>query len=513
MRQSVIQDVRVFLVGAGPGDEGLITVRGLDLIRAADVLIYDQLGTSCFVPETKDGCELYDVGKFAGNHRVTQDGINEMLAEKANEKGQGAVIVRLKGGDPFVFGRGGEEALFLYEHGVPFEVVPGVTSAVSAAAYAGIPITQRGYTTSLAISTGHEAKKEASEINWEALAGIGTLVFLMGVKNLQQICEELVVHGKAKDTKAALVENATMPEQRTVTGTLETLPQVAKEFGIKAPAVLIVGEVVGLRESLKWFENRPLYGKSIGVTRARKQASVLSKKLRLLGAKVYECPTIAINTQKNLEEIQRFIDEHEKYDHIVFTSANGVEGFFKQLLELGLDARFFYGKKVVCIGPGTARKLGSHGIVADFIPERFVAEGITPYFENKKPCNVAILRAEKARNYLEDTLKEQGHQVKIVSVYKTTYEKPKVDREIIEKIKGRKLDWVTFTSASTADGFKKIIEDEGIDSEIVPAAVIGPITKEACVKQGYNIKCIAEVFTIDGLIDAIVKNKKDKTND
>jgi uroporphyrinogen III methyltransferase/synthase len=508
-----MQKVRVFLVGAGPGDEGLITVRGLELVRAADVLVYDQLGTACFVSEAKPGCELYDVGKFAGNHQVTQDRINEILVEKALEKGEDAVIVRLKGGDPFVFGRGGEEALYLIEHGVPFEVVPGVTSAVSAAAYAGIPITQRGYTTSLAISTGHEAIKDESQINWAALGGIGTLVFLMGVKNLFQICNQLMANGKGKDTPAAMVENATMPEQRTVTGTLETLPRLAEEFGIVTPAVLIVGEVVNLRQSLRWFENRPLYGKTLVVTRARTQASTLAKKLRLLGAKVYECPTIAINQHKNSKAVASFLERQGQYDHVIFTSANGVEGFFEQLLEAGLDSRVFYGKKVVCIGPGTAKALKAVGIVADFIPKRFVAEGITPYFEGKPACKIAILRAETARNYLEETLKKQGHQVDIVPIYTTTLERPEISQEVLEKLKTGSIDWVTFTSASTVLGFKELIESEITERSLVPAAVIGPITEKACQEHGFNILAQAEVYTIDGLIEAIIQNTKDQRND
>jgi uroporphyrinogen III methyltransferase/synthase len=507
-----MQKVKVFLVGAGPGDEGLITVRGLELVRAADVLVYDQLGTSCFLGETKAGCELYDVGKFAGNHKVTQDRINEILVEKALETGPDAIIVRLKGGDPFVFGRGGEEALHLFEHGVPFEIVPGVTSAVSAAAYAGIPITQRGYTTSLAISTGHEALKDESQINWAALGGMGTLVFLMGVKNLSQICSQLMANGKDKDTPAALVENATMPEQRTLTGTLVTLPKLAEEFGIVPPAVLIVGQVVNLRSSLKWFENRPLHGKTLVVTRARTQASTLAKKLRLLGAKVYECPTIAINQHKNSKAVASFLERQGDFDHFIFTSANGVEGFFEQLLEAGLDSRIFYGKKVICIGPGTAKALRAVGIVADFMPERFVAEGITPYFEGKATCKIAILRAETARNYLEETLKKQGHKVDIVPIYTTTLERPEMSQEVLDKLKAGAIDWVTFTSASTAQGFKELIEGQ-VAGNMVPAAVIGPITEEACTEQGYNILARAENYTIDGLIEAIIQHTKDQKND
>jgi len=250
----------VYLVGAGPGSPDLITVRGLELVRAADVLIHDQLGTAEFLAMAKEGCELYDVGKFAGNHKVSQDGINELLVEKAREN---KLVVRLKGGDPFVFGRGGEEMLYLAEHGIASEVVPGVTSAISAPCYAGIPITQRGYTASLAIVTGHEAEKEGTDIDWQALSKIGTVVFLMGVKNLPVITKNLMDCGRSPQTPVAMIQNGTYPSQKTVCGTLADIAQIAEAAGIKPPAVTVVGEVVALREKLQWFEKRPLFGKTI----------------------------------------------------------------------------------------------------------------------------------------------------------------------------------------------------------------------------------------------------------
>ncbi|HNW12531.1 MAG TPA: hydroxymethylbilane synthase, partial [Candidatus Rifleibacterium sp.] len=352
----------VFLVGAGPGDAGLITVRGLDLVKRADVIIYDQLGTAAFLSQAKPDCEMYDVGKFAGNHKVTQDDINALLAKKAAEK---KLVVRLKGGDPFVFGRGGEEMQYLIERGHAVEVVPGVTSAISAPCYAGIPITQRGFTASLAVVTGHEAEKEGSDLNWQALAGIGTVVFLMGVKNLPQICQNLIAAGRAPETPVAMIQNATLPIQRTVTGTLATISEIAIKEGIQPPAVTVVGEVVALRSQLAWFEKRPLFGRRIAVTRSRLQASGLVAELQSLGAQVIECPTIKIVQHQSSDAFRSFIDRSKEFEHLVFTSVNGVTGFVEALHEQKLDLRFLGGKKIVCIGPATAAAFIDRGINPD----------------------------------------------------------------------------------------------------------------------------------------------------
>ena len=491
----------VYLVGAGPGDPGLITIRGLSLVRAADVIIYDQLGTAAFLSHARKDCELYDVGKFAGNHKVTQDNINALLAEKALEK---KLVVRLKGGDPFVFGRGGEEMLYLAERGIGVEVVPGVTSAIAAPCYAGIPITQRGFTASLAVVTGHEAEKETSDINWQALAGIGTVVFLMGVKNLPAICKNLIAAGRSPETPVALVQHGTLPIQRTITGTLATIAKVAVEANIQPPAATIVGEVVELREKLAWFEKRPLFGRKIAVTRSRQQASVLVEELQQLGAEVLECPSIKIIQHHTSEALKTFMANCDSFEHLIFTSANGVSGFIEALTENNLDMRFLSGKKIVCIGPATAAAFKERGIIADFVPKTYVAEALLPYFENLSPTRIAILRAEKAREILPETLQKLGHHVEIVPVYHTEYETPD-NSEIAAALKSGSIDLVTFTSSSTAEGFVKMLAGSGVDNNLIPAAAIGPITAATCREFGFAIKTEATDFTIPSLIEAIQK--------
>lgn len=494
-----MSQVNVFLVGAGPGDPGLITVRGFELLRTADVIIHDQLGTAEFLCHAKEGCELFDVGKFAGNHKVTQDETNALLVKKARE---GKLVVRLKGGDPFIFGRGGEELLYLAEAGISAEVVPGVTSAISAPCYAGIPITQRGYTASMAIVTGHEAEKEASEINWQALAGIGTVVFLMGVKNLPAISANLIKAGRSKDTPVALVQNGTMPTQRTITGTLQTIAKIAADANICPPAVTVVGEVVSLRDKLQWFEKRPLFGKTIVVTRSREQASALGDQLRLAGARVIECPTIKIVQHAKSPDFAAFLAESEKYQHLVFTSVNGVTGFISSLHEAGCDLRFLAGKKVICIGPATAAAFSDRGIIPDFIPETYVAEALLPYFSNIPKAGVAILRAEKAREVLPQTIGALGHLVKVVPIYHTDFAKPDVT-EVAEALKNETVDLVTFTSSSTAEGFAKIMAESAISLPPIKAASIGPITTQTCKELGFTIATEATVYTIPGLIEAM----------
>ena len=489
----------VFLVGAGPGDAGLITVRGLDLVKRADVIIYDQLGTAAFVSQAKPDCEMYDVGKFAGNHKVTQDDINALLAKKAAEK---KLVVRLKGGDPFVFGRGGEEMQYLIERGHAVEVVPGVTSAISAPCYAGIPITQRGFTASLAIVTGHEAEKEGSDLNWPALAGIGTVVFLMGVKNLPQICQNLIAAGRAPETPVAMIQNGTLPTQRTITGTLATIPEIAVREGVQPPAVTVVGEVVALRSQLAWFEKRPLFGRRIAVTRSRLQASSLVAELQSLGAQVIECPTIKIVQHQSSNAFKSFIDRSKEFEHLVFTSVNGVTGFIEALHEQKLDLRFLGGKKIVCIGPATAAAFIDRGINPDFVPATYVAEALFPWFEKLPPAGVAILRAEKAREVLPQTLTQLGHKVEVVPLYHTEYEKPD-SNEIVAAIREGNLDLITFSSSSTAEGLASLLEGSDIAPAMIPAAVIGPITAETCRKLGFSIKAEAEEFTIPGLIKAM----------
>ena len=492
-------DSTVYLIGAGPGNEGLITVRGLELVRKADVLVYDQLGTSAFLDQVPEGCQMYDVGKSSGNHKLSQDGINELLAQKAKEFKN---VVRLKGGDPYIFGRGGEEYLYLKERGIKVEVVPGITSAISVPAYAGIPITQRGYTTSLAIITGHEAQKEASELNWKALAGIGTVVFVMGVKNIGKICQNLINEGKDPSTPVAMIRNGTLPSQKTYIGTLATMEEIVKKENIQPPCITVVGKVVDLHPELNWFERLPLYGKKIVVTRSRSQASSLLKELKELGADAIECPTIKITEITDNRAFESFIEKQGDYSHLVFTSVNGVEVFIKKLLEANKDLRILYGKKIICIGPATAKAFKDRGIIPDFIPETYVAESMIPYFEKENNAKVAILRAEKAREVLPEALKKLGHRVDIIPLYHTDLEES-LNPEVLDYLEKGEIDLVTFTSSSTVEGFAKILEKTNIKPENIPAAVIGPVTEESCKKYGFNVKIKAQEFTISGLVEAI----------
>ena len=493
-------DSTVYLIGAGPGNEGLITVRGLELVRQAEVLVYDQLGTSAFLDQVPANCQMFDVGKSSGNHKLSQDGINELLAQKAKEFKR---VVRLKGGDPYIFGRGGEEYIYLKERGINVEVVPGITSAISVPAYAGIPITQRGYTTSLAIITGHEAQKEASELNWKALAGIGTVVFVMGVKNIGKICQNLINEGKDPSTPVAVIRNGTLPTQKTYIGTLATMEEIVKKENIQPPCITVVGKVVELHPDLNWFERLPLYGKKIVVTRSRAQASSLLKELKELGADAIECPTIKISEIAENKAFDSFLEKHNDYTHLVFTSVNGVEVFIKKVLEANKDLRILYNKKIICIGPATAEAFKTRGIIADFIPETFVAESMIPYFENEKNVKAAILRAEKAREVLPEALKKMGHEVDVIPLYHTDFEE-NIDSEVLESLKNDEIDYVTFTSSSTVEGFARMLKNTDIKSESIPAAVIGPVTEETCKKYGFSIRARAQEYTIKGLINSIL---------
>lgn len=491
----------VFLVGAGPGEKGLITVKGLQLVQNADVIIYDQLGTAAFLPLARPSCELINVGKYAGNHTVPQDKINQLLVEKAK---QNKLVVRLKGGDPFIFGRGGEELLYLKKAGISAEVVPGISSAIAGPCYAGIPVSQRGYTCTMAIVTGHEAQKEHSDINWNALAGIGTLVFLMCVKNLEVISSSLIKAGKPPETPVAVIRNATLPDQKTVLATLETIAQKAKNENITPPAITVVGAVAALKTELEWFEKRPLFGRTIIVTRAKLQAGSLVEKLNILGANTIECPTIKIVQHGFNDEVKSFLNEFDNYEHLVFTSGNGVEGFISALESAEKDLRALAGKKIVCIGPATAKAFKSRGIKPDFIPSSYVAEALLPWFSKLEPTSVAILRAEKARQVLPDKISEMGHSVKVVSIYHTEFENPDA-QNAFNAIKHNTADLVTFTSSSTAEGFSNLLKKEGISPQTVKAASIGPVTSETCLNQGFRLTTEATEYDINGLVKAIVK--------
>jgi len=496
---------KVYLVGAGPGDPGLITVKGLECIKNADVLIYDYLASPILLKHAQKHAEILYVGKKGGNHTLSQDEINTLIAEKAQK---GLTVTRLKGGDPFIFGRGGEEAEILVKNGIPFEIVPGVTSAIAAPAYAGIPLTHRKFTSTLAFVTGHEDPlKEESSIDWAALAkGIGTLVFLMGVKNLPFITHRLIHHGMDPDTPVALIRWGTTPRQTTVTGTLHTISERAKDAGFKPPAIIVVGHVVKLREMLKWFENRPLMGLRIVVTRAREQASELVERLSDLGAECLECPTITVVPPDDFNPLDTAIQNLSTYEWLVFTSVNGVNFFFNRLYEKNKDVRALRNVNTAVIGPATAKRLFDFGLHSDIVPESYRAESIIKAFGDKDINGKKILlpRAKEARPILPLELTRMGAIVDEVTAYCTRSVQDNADL-LLKRLKDKTIDLITFTSSSTVKNFHALLPSEDLQNLMqgVTVASIGPITADTARNLGFDIHIIAESYTIPGLCEAI----------
>jgi uroporphyrinogen III methyltransferase / synthase len=482
---------RVYLVGAGPGDPGLLTARALELIAACDVIVYDRLIPDSALDGARADAELHYVGKEGGGPSKPQEEIERLLVERA---GAGRTVVRLKGGDPFVFGRGGEEAETLRAAGIPFEVVPGVTAGVAAPAYAGIPVTHRDAASSVAFVTGHEdPAKPESALDWGALARFpGTLVVYMGVRQLGAISERLIEGGRDRDEPAAVIQRGTFPDQRAVGGTLETIAAVAARERVRAPAIAVFGAVAALRERLQWFERRPLAGITVAVTRARAQASGLAARLRELGATTVEAPAIRI------VPVDGPAPDLGRYDLVCMTSPNGVRLLFERLAAAGLDARALAGARVAAIGPGTARALREQGVTADIVPERFVAEGLVEALAGVPVKRALIARAAEARDVLPDALRERGAEVDVVKLYETVAE-PLSEAELAA---ARAADYVTFTSSSTVRFFLQSIDGE------LPAGVrlasIGPVTSESLRERGLEPDVEATRHDIDGLIDALV---------
>jgi len=504
---------KVYLVGSGPGDPGLITVKGLECIERADVLIYDFLASPIFLKHAPENAEIIYVGKKGGDHTLSQEKINSLIVEKAKS---GLTVTRLKGGDPFIFGRGGEEAEVLINAEIPFEIVPGVTSAIAAPAYAGIPLTHRKFTSTLAFVTGHEDPlKEESSIDWTALArGIGTIVFLMGVKNLPYITNRLISHGMDPDTPVALIRWGTTPRQTTVTGKLDTISERAKNAGFKPPAVIVVGHVVKLRERMKWFENRPLMGRSIVVTRAREQASELVKRLSDLGAECLECPTIKVAPPDDLKPLDKAIENLSTYDWLIFTSVNGVNFFFNRLFVNNKDVRALSNVHTAVIGPATAKRLFDFGLQSDIVPESYRAESIIKAFAGKDINGKKMLlpRAKEARPILPLELTRMGAVVDEVTAYCTRAVQDNVDL-MLTRLKEKTIDLITFTSSSTVKNFHALLPPEDLESLMqgVTVASIGPITGDTARDLGFDVHIIAESFTIPGLCQAIRQHYSTKT--
>ena len=495
---------KVYLIGAGPGDIKLITVKGLECIQKADVIVYDRLANPRLLSYRRQDAELIYVGKSPDRHTMTQDEINKVLVEEGLK---GKVVARLKGGDPYVFGRGGEEGEELRKAGIEFEEVPGITSAISVPAYAGIPITHRDFTASFTVVTGHEEPgKETSNVNWPRLAmDPGTLVFLMGVGNLPQIVENLVANGKDANTPIALIRWGTRPEQRVVTGTLANIVEEVQKARLKSPAIIIIGQVVTLRDTLRWFEDKPLFGKRVLVTRSREQASVLSEKLENLGAEAWEYPTIKIQEPDDLATLDKAVQEAGNYNWIVFTSVNGVKAFFARMKAQKLDIRALKDAKICAIGPKTAEELEERGLLVDVMPEVFRAEAVIEAMKDKiQPGDKVLLpRADLARQVLVDSLIQLGAEVNEVIAYQTVLADETDTQLLLEKLQDKEIHVLTFTSSSTVTNFLTLIGENRELIEGITIACIGPITAETAEKNGLKVDICAEKYTIDGLVEAI----------
>jgi uroporphyrinogen III methyltransferase/synthase len=498
-----IKKGKVYIIGAGPGDAGLITLKGIDCLRAADVVIYDYLVSKDLLKYTRSKARFIYAGKQGGAHTLSQWQINNLMVKKAKA---GNIVARLKGGDPFIFGRGGEEAEKLAANKIPFEIVPGVTSAIAVPAYAGIPLTHRGLTSTVAFVTGHEdPTKEKSDIDWQALARIGTLVFLMGVKNIEKIVKKLKDNGRAPKTPAALIRWGTTPKQEILTGTLANIATSAKERKCAPPAILVVGKVVDLRNTLSWFDQKPLFGKGVVITRPEKQADDLARLLIKEGANPIHFPVIKIIPPLDWHGLDTAIKNLQDYDWLIFTSANGVAFFFERLFSKNKDIRDLKGIKICCIGPATAQQVESKGIKVDFVPEKFISEGILESFSdiNLKGKKILIARAAKARDILPEGLKKIGAKVDVVTAYETI-NSGKKKNELEALLKENQVDVITFTSSSTIGNFVKIMGRNLSLPKGVKIACIGPVTASAAKKAGFPVDIHQEEYTMAGLVQSLI---------
>jgi len=501
-----VSDGFVSLVGAGPGDPGLLTVKGMQRLQAADVVLYDRLLDPALLDYVPATAERIYVGKQASRHALSQREINDLLVARGLA---GKRVVRLKGGDPFVFGRGGEELEVLQQAGVAFEVVSGVTSSIAAAAYAGIPITHRGHTSAFTVVTGHEdPTKPDSSLRWEHLAqGAGTLVFLMGVENLEGIVARLVEHGRSAETPVALVRRGTWADQEVVAGTLGSIVQQIAERDFPSPAVIVVGDVVRLRDRLRWWDVRPLFGKRIVVTRAREQASELAAHLSALGAEVIEAPAIDIAEPESFAGMDAVLSDLGRYGWVVFTSANGVAGLFARLQALGSDARRLGGVRVAAVGPGTAAALSRWGITADFVPERALTAEVAKGLIAKGMAGLRVLlpRTDIVGEDLAGLLAAAGASVDQVVAYRTLMPEG-LDPEVEALLRHGRVDIITFASASTVRNLCGLLGNGA--AEVIgrsTVVTIGPITSQAARDLGVRIDAEATDHTVPGLVQAVLR--------
>jgi uroporphyrinogen III methyltransferase/synthase len=494
---------KVYLVGGGPGDPGLLTVKALECLRKANVIVYDRLIDDSLLEEVSPGSDKIYVGKGRGCHTMEQKEINLLLIKKAR---QGKIVVRLKGGDPFVLGRGGEEAEVLAANSVHFEVVPGVSSAYAVPAYAGIPVTHRRMASSFIVITGHEdPEKGESTIDWSRIStGSDTLVFLMGMGNLAHIVDKLVQNGRPSSTPVAVISQGTSPKQRTITGTLEDIGSSAQKEQFEPPAVIVVGEVVKLREQIRWFDNLPLFGKRVLVTRAEHQIKELRQLLIERGAMPMEMPAIKISPPVSWQELDRAIEDLAGYDWVIFTSVNAVEIFWKRLRVKKMDARQFAGTEIGAIGPATAGALEIRGLRPDYIPKTYTSRGLLAGLNKKdfNGCRILLPRADIAGEELSTEFIKLGAKVHQVTAYRTVKVKKPVAEAEQMLLKGE-IDVITFTSASTVNGLLEILGRKWEFVKKAKFACIGPVTAEALAEKGIKADIVAREHTMMGLVDAI----------
>jgi len=505
---------KVYLVGAGPGDPGLLTVKGLECIRQADVILYDRLIDESLLDHARPDAEKTDVGKGHRGGAADQAAINDLLVARAR---QGEVVVRLKGGDPFVFGRGGEEAEVLAQNGIRFEIVPGVSSVTAVPAYAGIPVTHRRTASSFAAVTGHEASsKSQSTVRWDKLAGAAdTLVILMGVEHLGRIVTDLLDSGLDPQTPVAVVKDGTRPSQETITGTLSDIVGRARASEVRPPAVIVVGEVVRLREKLRWFDNRPLLGKRVLVTRAQAQARSLGSLLQRRGAQPVVMSAIDIRGLSNTEELDAAITSLDEYDWLVFTSSNGVRSVMDRLYALGRDARSLHGLRIGVIGAATATALAERGIRPDYVPREFSSAGFLAGLEDRDlaGCRFLLPRSDMASRQLPDGLTRLGARVHEVDAYRTVPSSKGVATGKRMLLDGQ-IDVVTFTSSSTVRSLVSLLEGNTQTLQDVTVACIGPVTAAAATDEGLKVDVVAEEYTVPGLVEAIERyfeNRAERT--
>ncbi len=496
---------KVYLVGAGPGDIGLLTVRGLRCLQKADVVVYDFHLNAQILNYIKKEAEFVYAGKRGGHHEMTQDEINNTLVEKALE---GKIVCRLKGGDPFVFGRGGEEAQVLAREGIEFEVVPGISSAIAVPAYAGIPLTHREYASSFVVLPGNEAStKEESSIDWRFLAAQkGTIVFLMAVKNIGQVTQRLIEYGKPADTPVAVIRWGTRADQRTVVSTLSEVPEAVANHVIRPPAVVVIGDVVRLRAQLNWYERKPLFGQRILITRPYKEEY---EPLESLGAEIIEFPTIEVVPPESYRDLDRAIDNINSYDWIVFTSANGVRFFFRRYFELERDVRDLKGIKICAVGSSTASSVREYGIKVDLVPESFRAEGLIDAFggmDSVKGLRILLPRADVAREVFPERIRQLGGMIDVPVTYRAV--RPERHAKRLQRfLKEGRITIATFTSGATFTNLCEMLGDDVIELlRDVTIVAIGPVTKKEIEKRGLQVKIMPGKATIADMVDAITKH-------